>query len=438
MEKIFINQNIHADSINQRIFFSGNLRYKLYNLFHNITENHTFYRPIEFLAQLGYDAFYSVRNRSIVPYFGHPNIYACKDLNGIKQHPKYRTYFHNENNNSTVGMFLGVDVIKNHSGFYVVDLNLNAGLREERRRLFDAEVDPFLVRLKEMCLENGYTKVVCFAHQWPKEYIDEFKILNRTREVIFIPASPNKHDLKDVRKMLAIPHEMEANTLYVVFNYQHTPIDLFITNQSFTSHWLNQGIDSIGLGSESMFKRVESYDSLEDVELHDNNRLPNLVIKLGGGWASQYVKVANVNIADIENFRKQFSDKKIISLFNRNFITRLRGWIGQHHKLLFQKYIPPEVNSNNQAWIVRMHLFISPSVSKMLSCNRIVSDHKLHNSVPFGIVDDNHPYIVNLHKGAHYEAIHGDEFQLMESAAEQLCQIIYHVLSNKFVVFDNN
>lgn len=431
-----MNKYSQVDSLNRRIKFSGDFRYKIYNLFHNITEKPTFYRPIELLAQIEFDTVESIRNKSIVPYFGYPNICACKMLSEIEQHPKYRTFYHDEKTNSTVGMFLGVDLIKNNYGYHAVDFNLNAGLTRERRKLFNSDIDPFLINLKKICLENGYEKVVCFAQHWSSDYINEFKMLTNESRVKFVPASPSKHESEYVKKMPIIPQQTEQNTLYVVFHYQHTPIDYFITNQSCTSHWINQGIKSSRFDN-CMFKPVDSFDHVNEIRLEDNGEFPNLVIKLGGGWGSQYVKVARIKVDQLDAFCKTFSEQKLLSTFNRSLFTRFRGWIGQHHKILFQKYVLPEINCDRHAQIIRTHLFIAPVNSRMLYCNKIVSNHKVPMNVPYGIINDDKPFIVNWYKGTYYKKIQGDEFSSVENASKQLCQIIYHVLSNKFVVFEN-
>jgi len=73
-------------------------------------------RSLEVLSQSTWDAAECLRARQLVAGFDRPAPIAARLSHTLGQHPRYRTYWHAPALNSTVGMHLGVDLIKHNGG----------------------------------------------------------------------------------------------------------------------------------------------------------------------------------------------------------------------------------------------------------------------------------------------------------------------------------
>jgi len=432
--------NMEYNSINRRVAFGSMIRVGLFSLFNKVTYASAFYRTLEFLAQFSYDCFESIRIGQLVPDVGRPNIYAANFKGKISQQPQQRTYYHDKRINSTVGMFLGIDIIKNGDEYYPIDFNLNAGLKTARRKLFTTEFDPILSGLEKIALKSHYDNVYCHADYWSIDFVNEFRALNKKSEVKFIPTSPYQRDIEGVTHLLNIPEQLEPNSLYVIFNYNHTPLDFFITNQSYTSLWIKEGIKkNRQINKDGFLNYFDSYNSLSEVAFKDSGIYPNLVIKLGGGWAANFVKIAKIAKGQKGIGGLDITEKELYSLFNRNIFTKLRGWVGQHQKLLFQEFIQPEINNKGCAQIIRADMLLAPVNKSMLACRRVVNDLPIPDDIPYGLVQDDRPYIVNLNTGvAHYERIESKDEQVINEVCSELCEIMHDSISKKFFVTAGN
>jgi hypothetical protein len=421
------------DSIQRRILFAGDFQYFLFSLLNKRIENPLFYRALEFLAQSCYDFLECLRTRSFVINFGRPSSAVSYIRGQLAQHPRYRTYWHDYESNSTVGMHIGVDFIKN-GDYYPVDLNLNAALRPERRELYDTKIDPFFEKLLQVALSNGYRKVVCFADAWLPQQVSELDILSRMSGINLIAACPSRRSPKGVRYLPTVPEQLEANTLYIIFNYQHSPLDFFITNQSCTAYWLKdailsyQGVDKLRLGY------VDTSPKLKDLELSEVGQWPNLVVKLGGGWSGNFVKIAKVRNKEEARPVLRMTSDDIPRVFKRSLLKKMSGWAGHHHSVLFQKFIPPELNDNGYPQIIRSHLLLTPVMNEILSCHRVISQHKPPKNLDFGLIKHDRSFIVNFSKGAQYERVDQEQAREIKIASIQLAHLIKSVLKERFMI----
>ncbi len=418
-------------SLHRRLTFSSLFSAFLTKKLKPYFTNELLYRGLSSLAQLVYDSIESIRRRSFVGAFGSPNICALEAQSKIDQHPSSRCYYHDAHVNSTVGMHLGVDLIPHKGTFYPIDVNLVAAIRQERRDLYSSKYDPLLSRIVDFAFQNRYAKILCIADWWTPLYVDETVSLNNEPSTIDLKlASPNPHNNPSIIHWAAFPDELEPDTLYVVFNHPHTPVDYFLTNQSYAASGLRQEYEK-DKSKYSLLGFVDSSDDLPSLNIDLASDFPNLVIKLGGSSSGRHVRIARVDREFLA--RSRFDGGDIVSIFGLSLFTRLKNWIGQHNQLVFQQLIPADP-VNGHAQIYRTHILVTPERNFFLSAHRIVSDHPLPSEVPTGVLDSDSCYVVNYSKGAHYERLSVIEESVVEEASMQLAQLINSALRERFVV----
>jgi len=67
---------------------------------------------------------------------------ALKGFDRLPQHSASRSYWHDPTRHALVGLHLGIDLHRYDSRYHVLETNLGAMLRPERRELYDAPLDP--------------------------------------------------------------------------------------------------------------------------------------------------------------------------------------------------------------------------------------------------------------------------------------------------------
>jgi len=80
---------------------------------------------------------------------------------------------------------------------------------------------------------------------------------------------------------------------------------------------------------------------------------------------------------------------------------------------LFQPYVKSSLLPDRRLYIIRAHVLITPVGVEMLSAHRVVTGTGIPGSLPFGVVADTRPYLVNFSANSRYEIVPSDE----ESAA---------------------
>lgn len=421
-----MNYHCHLDTINKRILFAGTFKHIIFKLFNRLIKNTDFYRITEAVGQYHYDLLQSICCKQVVKYFGTPNLLAAETERNIIQHPKYRSFYYDKNKNSVIGMHLGVDFIKNNNKFFPVDINLKADLSLNRRSIYKDEIDPILLNLQRIAIENNFKKIYCFADYWSRNYVREFESVNKKGLVRFVPATPHKTKNSSLKKMLALPEQLEENSMYLIFEPQHGPVDFYLTNHAYTNFWLDNYLKKNEFKS-SILSSIDSYTNIMDIKLKNIGKLPNLVVKLSGGGSAKYVKILKVDDAS------KLNEKDLLSYFNLSAYDKLKFFFGKHQKLIYQKFIPPEVNSTGCAQIIRSHLLVTPKVTSMLSCHRIVSNTTVPDNIESGLMQNDDALIVNFAKNSHYEIIDAAELNKIKEASQQLCTLIDRVLSEKFI-----
>jgi hypothetical protein len=420
-----------TSSLQRRLFFAADTTFALQSSRCVLARSNTALRAAELCSQLIFDAIESARARRVVPSFGRPTIHVPEAGQKVAQHPRYRTYYQDSARNAVVGMHLGVDFIFSNGKLFPVDINLNAALRPERRRVYRASFDPFLQSLREVALRTGRRKVVCYAETWGSEYLAEFSGLSELGGVQFEGVSRVSNPPEHTSATPSLCPELEEDCLYVVFHYQHSALDHFVTNQRCTSRWLAELIAAGGTATSSL-GTVDAFGSLKDAAINTSSTLPNVVIKLGGGWSGDLVRMLRLD-EGLLNTYKQKTDSELRSLFRLSAARRLKGWIGRHHELVFQRFVPPSTDEAGRAWIIRAHMLVAPGLTTLLSCHGVVSDTPLPKTVPIGVVTNDSAFVVNFSRGAHYGNCSTDETVKVALACEQLGSVVHLAISNHFL-----
>ena len=85
---------------------------------------------------------------------------------------------------------------------------------------------------------------------------------------------------------------------------------------------------------------------------------------------------------------------------------------------LWQAYITPNFAEGRRTYKIRALVLLSPLGPQLLSAHRAVATYDVPPELPFGIVADPKPYVVNHGTGACYAIVPPEEEALVRRAAE--------------------
>ncbi|HKW99366.1 MAG TPA: hypothetical protein VJN43_16620 [Bryobacteraceae bacterium] len=385
-------------------------------------------RGLEILAQSACDALESVRAGRLVSGFGRPAPVAARSSDTLAQHPRYRTYWRSQPLNSTVGMHLGVDLIQHDGLYYPIELNFDAVFPPARRALYEADIDPAIRRLCELARETGHRRLVCFHRKWSNAQVKEFQAAGRRYALEVIPAA-SCYAPAGAQRMLDLPPDLPANTLFVIHHYQYTPLDALMTNKAYTAEWLAECRGLVG--------HAPAFGELRVPPRDPSGRWPNLVVKLtsghSGGSAVQMLNVAGAGDAlrALEIDRHGFP-----RVFRRSAIARIAAAASRQQKVIYQPFITPETESDDYVQILRAHILFTPICAELLSVHRVISTIPLPGHAPRGLIRDPRPYVVTYSQNPRFALPDEQTYHEVKEVARELGAVIRRRITATFATGD--
>jgi hypothetical protein len=422
-----------AASLRRRILFAGSAYYASHSLFARFGLRpgsfHRWFSP--FLARSLFDGVEMLRLCGSVPCPGQVHAVAAKVSERLPQHPRFRGYWYDKENHSLVGMFLGIDAIRHNGRYHIIECNLNAAMRPERRAMYPEHIDPYVTKLAELAAANGFERVVACRDNWHDSAYEDFQRASEHYGVEFAAVSHPLYDRTARVPMIGLPQPLQPRTIYVVFAHQRTPLSHFLHNKAANAAWLPDAITS-QLGPESLVAGIPSYDrpTLPGVPTAPN--WPNLVIKLASGDEGKFVAMGRfATVEDAHRALHLRATGDIPSVFKLGRVYRTASALTAEQKVIYQPFIPPEIN-NGFARTFRINVFISPLLNSYLSGHGIISCAAAPELLPFGLVQDIRPFLTSFSHGASYERPEPQVETELEKFARDFGIVADHAIKDRF------
>ena len=161
-------------------------------------------------------------------------------------------------------------------------------------------------------------------------------------------------------------------------------------------------------GQAAELWQITSYTTPNQV-----SSFPNLVYKLperdaGGGIT--FIKARSSNHA------RKLVEEAMMKKRQEKFLGSLYAMF-EDQKGIFQSYIHSPMLSGRKLYKIRAHLLITPAGLQFLEAHRVISKFSVPDTLPFGIVQNPQPFLVNLSSSKNYEIIPSEEEQALKEAA---------------------
>ena len=343
-------------------------------------------------TRIAFDLLECIRTGSVVSDIGNPEL-AMLDADGaLPQHPRYRGYWYDPALHSSVGMFLGIDLIHYRDRYYFLEFNHGPSIYPRRRTLYDTPYDPFVSGIVTAAKEGGFERVVPIAFRWDSIWVDEFTRAGRELGLTVVPTNCPL-EVRGVPRMLALPTPLEPKTMYVIHSGLWTPVCRYLDNKWYTSKWLGEAF-ARDLPRHTKVAMPETRDSFFFPDEEHGERWPNLVVKLAGGAASTCVITGRFD--DEADARRTLGLTSGISVPRQLRVQYARSLLfSGRERVMYQAFIPPELDERGHPQLVRLHLLVTPTAATFLSAHYRVSRRQVPERVPRGIIGRDEAFIFN-------------------------------------------
>jgi hypothetical protein len=384
-----------------------------------------------FGANIAFDLVESVRNWRGLRHFGRVRLDGQSGSIRLPQLPHYRGYWYDKDRHALVGMHLGLDLNFYQGKYYVIETNLGAAIKPERRAMYDAPLDPFISATLEIARTHGFKRIVFFNKHWPAHYVEEFKLATRETGIECLGGSPATRDPNPTYPMPGLPDPLQENTLYMMFPNLKTPLTLFVHNKERSASWLRETIDAYPDQLQAL-AYIPTFHKLVIPSEPQDSRWPNLVIKLANKDRGRYVRMGRFRT--IEEAQRALGMKDlddVPGIFKISRFERIKHRIFPRLQPIFQQYIPPQV-VDGRACKTRLHVFISPLVSEYLSAHSTTAGMPLPSRPEPGKVDPTGAYNVSYSVDGAYRKLPVEEEEILRRAAREFGRIAHIAITKKF------
>ncbi len=344
------------------------------------------------LARVGFDLVECLRTVSRVPDIGNVELALLDTERLVPQHPRYRSYWHDDTTHAMAGMLIGVDLFRHNGKYFVIENNHGPSIYPRRRTLYDAPIDPLVANLVSTARELGFDRVVPIAFRWHQPYADEFLRAGRELGIEVVPSTCPLNQPDASGRLVALPQPLAPKTMYVIHSGLMTPVFRYIDNKWYTSRWLHHAIEH-ELPANSPVALPTTRDHLFIPEEDHGTRWPNLVIKLADGERSRQVIAARFD--DLAQAQSALGLRGTTGIPRRLRMGFARSLLFGRDRVIYQAFVPPELDADGHAQAIRLHLFVSPMRSTFLSAHLRISERPVPERAPRGIIGDDDAFVWN-------------------------------------------
>ena len=420
-------------SLHRRLKFVDSSQYHVYSFLNRIgLPYHPLLRSLPLLgANIAFDLVEALRNWGVPRHIGRAHLDGLSGSTRLPQFPHYRSYWYDPALHALVGMHLGLDLNYYQGKYYVIETNLNAAIKPERRALYNAPLDPFIAATLEIARTQDFKHIVFFKKYWESRYTEEFKFATRQSGIECLCASPELRDRNVARLMPGLPDPLQADTLYMMFPKLVTPITQFVHNKEHSARWLRETIDARP-GEDRQLAYVPTFDKLVIPSEPVDPRWPNLVVKLANKDRGRFVLMGRFRTREeAQAALRMRVSKDVPGIFDLGLYERVMDRIFPRLQPIFQQFIPPRV-VDGRASKIRLHVFISPLVNEYLSAHSTTAGVLLPSCPVPGKVYTTGAYNVSYSVDGEYRKISGEEEEALRSVAHEFGRIAQIAITRKF------
>jgi hypothetical protein len=377
-------------------------------------------------SKIAFDLIESLRSGRVMPDIGNVDLALLHANEPVPQHPRYLSYWNDPAIDTMVGMIVGIDLIRHGGKYYVIELNHGPSIYPRRREMYDVPFDPIFSTIFDEARAHGFRRVVPIAFRWHPIYVDEFARASREWGMAIDPYNCPREFAPCPNRMYALPDPLEPKTLYVVHSGLFTQAFRYLDNKWYTSKWLQDAIDE--MGSDTLVALPRTHDRFVfPIEEH-GARWPNLVVKLAAGARSNHVIAARFeSAAEAREVLGVEHDDGIPRRLRSGFLAELLFY--GRERVLYQEYVPPDLDERGHAQMLRLHIFVSPLRTMYLSAHMRTSRKAVPERAVRGIIGPDDAYVFN---DADYSMLSPEIERDLRSVAEDLGRAMQQAVVRKF------
>jgi hypothetical protein len=325
----------------------------------------------------------------------------------IPQLPAFRGFWHDPSRHHTVGVMVGIDLLPDQEGWWCIETNLNSALRLERTAIYDR--DPLVANLLEFVKTRGYRHLMVMTGNgmyvdglMAKQY-EEGAAAHKIRLTLLENANLPQ---KTYRQSYGVPRLDKDGTLVMRIKMYRTSLDFLFQHKRASRQALEMykhrsadpDLRLVPTGLEPILNNPAADDPL-----------PNLVYKFperDRGTGLIFLKARS------DEHASTLVREAISANSPKSFVGRLKERMPQwmdDQTGIFQPYMRPVMLPGCRLYIVRAHVLLTPIGNHFLSAHRVVCGSSVPDFLPFGLVRDPRPYLVNYSRGARYEVVPAEE-----------------------------
>ena len=421
------------ESLQRRLQFVESTRYRVDSFLSRLgLRRHPLLRDIPlFGASIAFDLFESLRNLRGLQHVGRARLEGFSGSMRLPQMPHYRGYWYDPARHALVGMHLGLDLNYHQGKYYVIETNLGAAIKPQRRAMYDTPLDPFISATLEIARTHGFKRIVFYAKHWPAHYIEEFELATRETGIECLGGSSAVRDPNPTYSMPGLPDRLQENTLYMMFPNLRTPISHFIHNKERSAAWLRETIDACPEKPQAL-AYIPTFHELVIPSEPEDPRWPNLVIKLANKDRGRFVLMGRFrSVEEARTALRMDAPDDVPGIFSIGMFERMKHRVFPRLQPIFQQFIPPQI-VDGRACKTRLHLFISPLASEFLSAHTTTAGIRLPNRPEPGKVDATGAYNVSYSVDGAYRKLPPEEEATLRRAAREFGQMAQIAITKKF------
>ena len=385
-------------------------------------------------ANLLYDSGEWLRSGFRLRRPGQIHLAALEAPGRLPQPPACRGYWYDPEKHACIGMHIGLDLLRNRGKYYVIEANLGAALRENRRALYSSRLDPYIATLLEVAVEHDFKRIVMLRSGWSSAQLDEFALAERESGIEVIGASTPFLYPEISRSASGLPEALQESTLYVLFSGQGTPLSLFMHDKLWAGRWLQDGVDETPPTAE-LLAYTPTYSRITLPDEPQDPRWPNLVVKLASGDSGKFVVLGRFRSeAHVREELQLGNPGDLPGVFNIGIGEKLIDRLFPRLQTIYQPYIAPDL-LEGRICKIRLHAFISPLADRFLSAHDTIGCAAVPETCPEGLISDIRPYVSS------YSALGGDfvrcaqaEEPDLERACREYGRLAKTAISRKFEI----
>lgn len=327
-----------------------------------------------------------------------------------------------------VGSVIGFDVLPCSDAFTVVEAN--NGIGQHAQWLMGDDANPFIENMFEFADKYRFRNVEVINNdqglqgRQEEQYRDAASRFGITLRVI----EPSSTTSAERYRSSIVPEIDKSDTLCVrIRDFPAWP-DFLMSNK--TS--VQDSLQSFFVKNDITLVRVpDTTTGWLQRNNWDSGRFPNIVAKMSdsdGGIGVTFYKARNGDHA-----------KELVRTSRQRSSSRIGGILGEATRrtksgeILLQPFDESELFEGDRLGLYRISVLVTPIGSKMLSATKYRGPEPVPESLPYGMVQNPMPYLVNGSVGASRYYPDNSELAVLEDVAETLGHAMASVLNSHFL-----